>query len=266
MANEVNNVGDFSENAYGSRTYPQGLWEESSTKKLMLGTIRQLSDGRKFVYCSATAAALTAGCAVSKAVAPQACTVAAADALINLVGSRKVTLTLTGTPTANLYEDGYMILTAGTGIGECYKIKGNTADDVPASGRCTFYLYDKLKTTHVTATTTVAVYQNPYKNVLINPAVANKDATTAEKVLGVTQRPVTASYYFWAQTWGLGSAVLDASTSGDEQEERQLIAGTTAGRLATIAAGGATGKHYGECIVGADQTDAEAALVFLTIS
>lgn len=248
--------------------YQQGLYEESATKKHRLGTIRVLDDGRKFVYCSATAAAIAAGVALSKAQAVQTCTIAAADAAINLIGARTVTLTLTGTPTAGLYEDGYMVLTAGTGIGEIYKIKSNTADDVPASGRCTFYLYDALKTTHVTATTTVSVYQNPYKSLLINPAVANEAATTQETVMGVTVRPVTASYYFWAQTWGLSSLTLDIdAAAGGEANEMDIVQGTTSGRGRIVEDTAFSGAQVlGYSLISADHTDAQSALVFLTIS
>lgn len=252
-----------------AQTYVQGLYDESATKKHRLGTIRVLDDGRRFVYCSATAAAIAAGVAISKAQAVQACTIAAADAAINLAGARTITLTLTGTPTAGLYEDGYLVITSGTGIGEVYRIKSNTADDIPASGRCTFYLYDKLKTTHVAASTTISVYQNPYGSLLINPAVANEAATTQETVMGVTVRPVTASYYFWAQTWGLSGLTLDIdAAAGAEANEMNIVPGSTAGRGRivedTAYAGGV--QILGTSMISADHTDAQSALVFLKIS
>lgn len=258
-------IGTFQEDK--PKMYRQGLYEESADQRHKLGTIRETGDGRRFVYCQATAAALTAGCVVSKAVAAQDCTIAAADAAINLAGVRKITVTLTGTPTLNLYKDGILIVTAGTAIGEYYRISGNTADDDPASGRCTFYLYDALKTTHVAASTTISVFANPYDGVLINPAVANGDATTAEAPLGITQRPVTASYYFWAQTWGLGSCVLDVSTAGNEADEKRLIQGTTAGRLLVAGTGAETDQPvYGRVFESADMSDGEASLVQIMIS
>jgi len=246
--------------------YNQGVYEESATQKHRLGTVRELDDGRRFVYCKATAAAIAAGIVVSKAVAAQDCTIAAADALINLAGVRKITLTLSGTPTANLYQDGYMVITAGTGIGQIYRIKGNSADDVPASGRCTLYLYDKLATAHLASDTTISIFENPYNGVLLNPAVADGDAVTAEPPLGVTQRAVTASYYFWAQTWGIGSCMLIASTAGNEADEKRLIQGTTAGHLFV---GPTTLEEdqvvYGRVFESADMTTAEASLIEILI-
>jgi hypothetical protein len=249
----------------GAMLYTQGIYEESSTKKMPLGTIRQLADGRRFVYCKATAAALGAGIAVSKAVAAQALTVAAADAIQNIAGEKKCYFTLTGTPTLNQYEDGILILTADAGVGEMYKVAGNSADDDPDTGRFTVQLYDALKAA-MTSSTTGSIFENPHSSVLINPAVANGDATTAEDIIGVTVRPVTASYYFWAQTWGYASVYVTASTAGDEADERVLVPSSTAGHFLCIAAGAENDQvNYGRLVVGADYTTATPGLVFLTI-
>ena len=254
-----------------AQLFVQGLYEESSTKKHRLGTVRELDDGRKYVYCSATAAAITAGACLSKAQAIQACTVAAADALVNLAGVKTITLTLSGTPTAGLYEDGYLVLTAGTGIGQGYRIRGNTADDIPASGRCTFHLYEPLATAHLASDTTISIYQNPYKSLLLNPAVADENATTQETVMGVTIRAITASYYFWAQTWGPGSLVLDvAAACGAEANEMLIVQGATAGRgglvipLETTFFWGT--QILGTTFISADHTNSEASLVNFSIS
>lgn len=261
-------IGSFQENVSGSRLYVQGLFETSATQKQRLGTIRVLEDGRRFVYCQATAAQLAAGVCVSKAVAPQALTVAALDAAQNVVGALTLYFTLTGAPTLNLYKDGMLVMTLNEGVGEMYKVKGNSADNDPATGRFTVNLYDALKTTHVAASSTADIYANPYDGVLINPAVADGDATTGEKILGVTTRIVAASYYFWAQTWGLASVLLDIdAAAGSEADERVLVPGTTAGRLLLSAAGAENDQQvYGYPLETSDQDDAEAALVDLKIS
>lgn len=248
--------------------FNQGLFEESATQKQKLGTKRVLDDGREYVYCQATAANIAAGLCVSKAVAPQDCTVAAADAALAVAGAREFSLTLTGTPTLNLYRDGWMVITAGTGIGEMYKIKGNTADDNPATGRFTIQLYDPLKQTLVAASSTVALYANPYDGVLINPAVANAAATTQEKVLAVTTRAITASYYFWGQTKGMAALVLDVdAAAGAEANEMWVIQGTTTGRGLVLADTMTPGMQIlGNTLETADLTDAEANLVDLCIT
>ena len=248
--------------------FNQGLFEVSATAKHRLGTIRRLDDGRKYVYCGNTAAALAAGITISKAQAPQLCTVAAADAAINLAGVKTVTYTLSGTPTKNLYQDGFLVVTAGDGLGEMYKIRGNTADDDPASGRCTFYLYDALQTLQVTATTTVSAWENPYSNLLITPATANGAATTQETVMGVTTRIIVASQYFWAQTWGLGNLMLDIdAAAGAEANEMSIILGTTTGRGLVLVTTAMPGMQIlGYTLESADLTDATGNLVNLLIS
>lgn len=245
--------------------FNQGLFEISSTKKHRLGTVRVLDDGRRFVYCSNTAAQIGAGLLISKAQTPQDATVAAADiAFGGTVGSKKVSVTLTGTPTLNLYEDGWLVLKAGPGVGEMYKIKGNTADDDPASGRCTLFLYDALRTLW-TASTTASIMQNPYKSLLLNPAVSGATATTEETAMGLTTQIIAASQYFWAQTWGLSCGYVTASTSGDEPDERALVAGTTAGYFLSVTARGGE-RCLGHLMEGADHADGETALLLLTLS
>jgi hypothetical protein len=260
----VDHIGDYLEQV--PVMYQQGLFAQSAAKKHKLGTIRELDDGRKFIYCLNTAAQIAAGICVSKAVTPQDCTVAAAD--VAAVGDRKVTVTLTGTPTLNQYQDGWLLIKAGAGIGEMYKIRGNTVDDTPASGHVTLYLYDSIKTLWVLGNTTIAIHVTPYHEVLINPAVANGDATTGERILGITTRIVAASKYFWAQTWGLAAAMLDIdAAAGTEADERVLVPGTTEGRLLLSAAGAENDQQrYGHPLETADLTDAEANLVMLEVS
>jgi len=257
-------VGNYEEQP--STMFQQGLFAESATQKQKLGTVRWTDDGRKFIYVQATAAAIAAGIVVSKAVAPQLCTVAAADAAD--AGSKKITLTLTGAPTLNLYRDGFLVITSGVGIGAMCKIRGNSADDVPAAGRCTFYLYDGIPVALTTAGQTISIYASPFDGVLINPAVANGDATTGERPLGVTTRIITLSYYFWAQTWGLASVLLDvAAAAGAEADERFLVPGIVAGTLTLSAAGAEPDQpRCGYTIWSADHTNAQANLVYLTIS
>lgn len=246
--------------------FTQGLFEVSASAKHRLGTRRTLDDGRSFLYCSNTAAQLAAGTCISKAAAPQDATVAAAD--VAAVGDREVTATLTGTPTAGLYQDGFMYIKAGAGIGEMYKIAGNTADDIPATGRCTFYLYDAVRTLWVAANSTIGMYQNPCKSLLVNPAVANAAATTQEIVVGVTTMIVAASQYFWAQTRGFAAMVLDIdAAAGAEANEMWVIQGTTAGSGLILADTMTPGMQIlANAIESADQTDAEASLVNLCIS
>lgn len=261
-------VGDYQE---GRKTlFNQGLFEESSTVKERLGTKRELDDGRCYRYIGITAAALAAsGTLISKVQTPVDATIAAADAALDLIKAREITLTIAGA-TADLYKDGWLVVKAGTDIGTLYKVRGNVVTGNPATGRAWFRLYDKLFVTWVAASTTIAAHQNPYKDLLLNPAVADSEATTQETVMGMNIRPITASYFAWAQTRGLANLVLDVdAAAGAEANEMLIVAGTTAGRGAVIIPLETT-FFWGTQIMGvtlesADLTDAEGNLVFLTL-
>jgi hypothetical protein len=249
--------------------FNQGLHEISSTKKHKLGTVRWTDDGRKFVYALNGAADTTPGMLMSVAQTPIDATIAAADALINLAGSKTMSLTVAGL-TAGSHADGYAIIKAGADIGNMYKIAGNTVTGTPATGRAYLTLYKPIETLHVAANTTVAVHKSPYASLIVNPAVADENATTAETVMGMSTRIVTAAYYFWAQTWGPASLVLDIdSAAGNESNEKLIVAGTTAGR-GGIVIPTETSFFWNTQIIGyplekVDLTDAEGNLVFLTI-
>jgi len=260
-------VGDYQEGRI--TMFNQGLFDESSVAKQRLGTKRELDDGRIYRYAGFTAAGITAGALVSKAAAPVDATVASADAALAVAGAREISVTIAGA-TANLYTDGFLIVTAGTNIGAMYKVRGNGATNGIGSGRAAFSLYDKIHTTWVAASTTVSAWQNSYKSLLINPAVADSEATTQECVMGMTVRAITASYYAWIQTRGLANLVLDVdAAAGGESNEMQIVQGTTSGRGAVIIPLETTffwgTQIIGHTIESADLTDAEGNLVFLTI-
>lgn len=258
-------VGDYQE---GKKTlFAQGLFEQSTTAKERLGTKRELDDGRVFVYVSFTAASLVAGHLVSKVQTPKDCTIAAADVLIDIAGAKSITVT-TATATADAYRDGFMMIKAGTNIGQMYKIRGNGATDGIASGRIAVELYDALQAVFA-VDTTIALHENPWKSLLINPAVANNAATTGECVMGMTTRIFTyvdKVLYGWIQTKGIGALLIDGTTVGDEPDEAIVVPGTSEGHGICIAAGAAAGyQKIATLVEGVDLTAAEANLVVLDI-
>jgi len=263
-----NRIGDYVDQL--PLTYNQGLFEESAVAKHRCGTLRILDDGRMFRYGKLTSAAITtAGVLVSKVQTPVDATIAAADAALAVAGARDISVTAAAV-TASQFVDGFAVVKAGTDIGGMYKIRGNGATDGIATGRVALKLYDKLYQTWVAASTTVALYANPYKDILLNPAVADSEATTQETVMGMTIRPMTASYYGWFQTHGIASLVLDVdAAAGAEANEMLIVAGTTAGRGALIIPLETTffwnTQIIGHTLESADLTDAEGNLVFLTI-
>lgn len=193
----------------------QPLYAESSAQKERLGTVRELEDGRTFVYCKNGAVALAAGAiccpGFTSGMNEQTVTVAHA------IGTKQVTITDSGSATtANAYKDGTLVVTAGTGIGQSYKIEGNEA--ATAGATFTVQLADGLATAWSTSDTDVTLYQNKYSGVLVNPTDGQ------QMPVCVPQRIVTASYYFWGQVLGDGAMLIDVAgaAAGLELDEKLI--------------------------------------------
>lgn len=199
----------------GAVTVAQGIYEESSTAKCRLGTRLQVGD-RVFRYASNGAVALLPGLLVQGATTGGATTTlqtTRAVAVAAKAGDRKIyTTALTTAQAAGVFDDGWVSifdasLTTGTYL---YRIKTNSA--LATSGTASYLeLYDPL---HVALTTSdqLEFIANPYKGVV----VAASATTLTGPLLGVPPIAVTASYYFWLQTWGPCAVVCDAALDFDE--------------------------------------------------
>jgi len=166
-----------------------------------LGTIGVTHDGRKFRYArNSSAAALTAGELLASAAentTNQSVVVAAAS-----IGDMSITTTGNVTVTANQYANGYVLGTgeASTGNGILYRIKSHPA---ASAAVCTFQLYEPIKVA-MTATTQVDFIADPYAAVIQWPTTATGTP------VGVAYIAMTASYYGWIQTGGIGVCWADA--------------------------------------------------------
>lgn len=135
---------------------------------------------------------------------------------------------------ANVLKDGYYITTkAGTGtvLGHCYRIRSHAA--IAASAIGAICLYDPLKVA-IAADTEVGVFPSQYRKVIQAPAT-----TPTDIVIGVAPRAVTASYYFWLQTWG-PCAVLNGNSATVGVGTQVLRSVTTAGSVMAQVAGGSS--------------------------
>jgi hypothetical protein len=183
---------------------------ETSEKKQKLGTRAQLPDGRVFYYArNGTAAITTAGFIVDAAAA---FAIAAHDmdvpANANAAGVTAVSVEVPTTDlTLNQYADGYMIFNDGPGEGEVYRIKSHPAHDASDDNTVIITIDepDGLRTA-TTTSSLFGIFVNPYSAVKI----MDGDGTMETGALGVTTIPVTASYYCWLQTAGIGSVALGA--------------------------------------------------------
>lgn len=195
--------------------FAQAIHAQSASQKEALGRARELDDGRTFVYCKNGAGALAAGqvCAtvITSGMNEQTVTVAHA------VGTTHVTITDSGSGTAaGAYAGGNLVVTAGAGIGENYKIISNTAATTSATFEVV--LETGLITAWNTSTTDVTLYKNKYNGVVENPVDGQQLPAC------VAQRPVTAAYYFWGQVLGDGAMLIDVhgQTVGTELDEKLI--------------------------------------------
>ena len=245
--------------------FSQGIYEQSATQKERLGTVRELDDGRTFVYCLNGAGALAPG-TVLGAVTTAGMTEDTVT-VAHAIGTKLVTMTDSGGGTAaNAFAGGRLVVNDGAGIGEVYDIVGNTAGGAGLTFQ--ILLETGLATAWAIATTDITVYPNKYNGVVANPADGER------LPVGVAQRTVTAAYYFWAQVLGDGSMLLDvaAAAAGLEVDEKIItpslnhagfgyIDGTPDAAAVLVA----FTHTIGYAILELDQVDNEASLVNIRI-
>ena len=194
--------------AQGGIPIQQGMYEESITKKAELGRLLPMLDGRCFRYCQSDGG-MTRG---------HMCSGAEVDSNMNTVTQTGMTVTISGgsigakvikvllgaATTANLYEDGLLVIEGGVGLGYAYRIKSNKAGGAAVATACELTLYDPLVVA-LDATAIISLTKNRFKDVIVTPV-----SETAAPV-GVPLIDVTDNYYFWAQTKGYAPVVVGDS-------------------------------------------------------
>ena len=201
--------------------FAQGIYQASATQKEALGTLRILSDGRKFRYAKAGAADLAAGkLGVAAAIAAAHADEAILEAVA--IGTKVLTVTVTaGTAiAANQLRDGALQINDATGEGYSYPISANSAID--ASGtEVTLTLKEGIKVA-LDATSEFTLVHNPWTGVV--------ESTTQACPIGIPVIAVTALYYYWAQTGGLAAALMGDTTAVGAVVTQDIatVAGSTA--------------------------------------
>jgi len=183
---------------------------ETSDQRQKLGTRGSTPDGRVFYYArNGSAAITTAGMIVDAAAA---FAIAAHDmdvpANANAVGTTAVSVEVPTTDlTKDQYADGYMIFNDGPGEGEVYRIKSHPAHDASDDNTVIITIDepDGLRTA-TTTSSLFGIFVNPYSAIKL----MDGDGTMETGALGVTTIPMTASYYGWIQTAGIGSVAIGA--------------------------------------------------------
>jgi hypothetical protein len=154
-----------------------------------------------------------------------------------------------------------MHINSGTGAGELYRIKSNTAVSGAVGMVLTLDEVDGLVTalTAGAGNCEVGLSTNPYKDVIISPT------TVSNVAVGVAPAPLTADYYGWVQTWGPASVL--ANVAGVVGQQVRVAGAVTAGGTEDMDF---DGTHENEQLIGVQMLIAPAAadyaLIFLQIS
>lgn len=220
--------------------------QTTTNKQFKLGERAATADGREWVYVKADTALANGSVAVPNAQTAVDTVSSSTDALGRVV---YITEASAGW-TVGQFEDGWVVVDAGTGVGQIAKIKTNTAD--------TLELYPEYA-----LSTALAVADSDIT--ISTPSLVDKSAVTdnAQQAQGIAQVAFSASDYGWILTNGVGNVLagevltIDLSFVTGDDTTGQVVKGTT-------AKGAFDEQALGYCITANSGAD-ENALVFVNI-
>ena len=241
--------------------------------KYPAGFLIERADGNRFRYChvgTATNSGVLVGPTTSSGGATYnaAAVVSSASSAIvqeeypilpGQVGSHYVEVTISSIA-ANKYQGGYFVTTRGTGIGETYRIAGNTATGNPASGNLRIRFYEPIKVA-ITANMGNIIVPSMFTDLAVT-------STTAPQVTGVLMATTTSTnQWAWVCTKGTVGCQEDGTNvpvAGAQITSSSVTAGAYAsmvttpstvfssvfntpliGYVRTIASAGAAGNRQG---------------------
>lgn len=180
----------------------QGIYDISSVALHKVGERVQLGE-RVFYYAQAGGSGLNPAVMLQKP-AQQANHLNMACPTASAIGKDYVWATLGGTAvTLNQYAEGYLHINTGTNP-FIAKIKSHLAQ-ATTNGNVKINLYDPIPVA-TTTSSKVTLSLNPWSGLIVVPNGGQTGASA-----GVPLVAVTASYYFWCQTWG-PAALLTVGT------------------------------------------------------
>lgn len=146
-------------------------------------------------------------------------------------GSHYVEVTIASIA-ANKYQGGYLVTTRGTGLGETYRIVGNTATNTPATGNLHIKLNEPLKVA-LTVSTGLIIVPSMFTDCAAS-------ATSSTQVTGVLCSTTTSTnLWAWVQTRGVTACAEDASLAVAAGHQL-TVSRVTSGSYASIASGSTT--------------------------
>ena len=177
----------------------QGLYEISATAKEVVGTLRMDLYGNKYRYAKAGATALARNkqTIAASANADWMNKVCAADVE---VGSKTVTLTITDVGAdvlpENYFQGGQLQVQDGAGEGQWYRILYSTA--LTNGGTTATVTLEEGIRVALTTASECSLVPSPWMGTVLSATITTPFPT------GVPLVAVTANYYYWSLTGGLG--------------------------------------------------------------
>jgi hypothetical protein len=228
----------------------QGLYESKADALHNIGEYVLSNDGRGYRYCKNGASAQVVG-KLYQAKAEDTSNEQEITITNAAVGDTTITSTDSVTLAANLLAGGFLLVSEGTlGVGQLYKLKGNTA---ASSAVVTFNLDEPVRVA-TTGTCKVDVKVNPYSAIVVAPTTATSGP------VGAAVYTVAASEHGWVQTHGIAGILAQGTVVvGDDIVPAET---TTTGTIVSRA-DASLSATVGFALHGAASTD--YALVFLTI-
>lgn len=228
----------------------QGIYDSKADALHTVGEYMMTNDGRGYRYCKNGGTAMVVG-KIYQAKAEDTSNEQEITITNAAVGDLTITSTDSVTLALNLLAGGYLLVSEGTlGVGQMYKLKGNTA---ASAAVVTFNLEEPVRVA-TTGTCKVDVKVNPYMSVVVAPT------TQTSAVVGAAQHTVAASEYGWLQTHGIcGILAQGTVVVGDGL----VPANTTTTGTVVSRADASLEASIGFALHGAASTD--YAMAFLTI-
>ncbi len=252
----------------------------NSTPKYPAGFGFKRADGNVFRYChvgTATNAGLLVGPTIASGAAAYnaAAIVAPASAQVvpgepniqaGAAGSHYVEVTIASIA-ANKYQGGYLVVTRGTGVGETYRITGNTATGNPTSTTLRIQLKEAIKVSLAATTGTLIV-----PSMFTDLAKTTSSTVLPTGVLMCT----TTSTLLWAWVCchgpiGVQEDATTALTAGQLVIASRITDGAVAsatligGTQLTPSFGGTTTVGYVLATAGSTQASGKQAIVYLQL-
>jgi len=210
----------------GMVTAPDLAFSDNTTQGANLGDRIRSTDGREFVYAQVGATAWVPGKVYQGAdvVANHQNMVCVTP--FTVTGGQSISATLGGTAsTLGQYANGYCFVNDGTGAGQTFFVKTNTAQST-TTGTVVITIEDPVITT-LDTTSRISLMPNLYANTIIYPT------TATNAVAGVALYPVAATDFGFLQTKGLIAVLNDAGTTVGLGVSPST---NTAGAVMTVAA------------------------------